>query len=43
MLRNDNVNKFSKNRIGMEDRKVEMKGILGKVCMGMLGNVGKCN
>ena len=27
----------------MEDRKVGMKGILGNVCMGMLGNVLECN
>ena len=43
MLRNDNVNNIFKNRMGMEDRKVGMKGILGKVCMGMLGSVGECN
>ena len=36
---------IKKKNIGMEDRKVGMLGILvilGKVCMGMLGNVGEC-
>ena len=40
-LRNDYVNNIFKNEMGMDDRKVGMKGILGKLCMEMLGNVGK--
>ena len=43
MVTNDNVEiAFTKKRIGMEDRKVGMQGILGKVCQGMLGNVEEC-
>ena len=43
MFWNDNVEFiFSKKRMGMEDRKVSMQGMLGKVCMGMLGNVTDC-
>ena len=43
MFGNDNVEiTFSKKRIGMENRKVGMLGMLGKVCLGMLGNVWEC-
>ena len=40
MFKNDNVEIIvSKKRIGMEDKKVGMQGMLGKVWMGILGNV----
>ena len=43
MCRNYNVEiVFSKKRISMKDRKVGMQGMLGKVCVGILGNVGEC-
>ena len=43
MFRNDNVEIiFPKKRKGIEDRKVGMFGMLGNICMGMLGNVGEC-
>ena len=40
MCRNFNVEIiFSKKRIGMKDRKIGMQRMLGKVCVGKLGNV----
>ena len=29
---------YSKKQMGMEDRKVRMYGLLGKVCIGIIGN-----